>query len=58
MLHPIAMGGIHGGDGYTFQDRYIVCHIAKWIADKTFVRIMPEATGDVDVVFSETGGFM
>jgi hypothetical protein len=51
LLHPMAMGGIHGGGGYSYQDRYIVCHIPAWIADPEFVRIMPEGTGDVDVVF-------
>lgn len=53
LLQPMAMGGLHGGDGYTFQDRYIVCHIPKWLANDNFVRLMPEATGDVDVVFKE-----
>lgn len=51
LVSPQAMGGIHGGDGYTYQDRYIVCNIPKWISDPTFVRLMPEGTGDVDVVF-------
>ncbi len=51
----MAMGGIHGGNGYTFQDRYIVCHIPKWLADPTFVHIMPEATGDVDIVYNNNG---
>jgi hypothetical protein len=53
LISPQSMGGIHGGDGYTFQDRYIVCHIPKWIADEKFVKLMPEGTGDVDVVFAE-----
>ena len=57
LVHSMAMGGIHGGDGYTFQDRYIVCHIPKWIADPNFVRIMPEGTGDVDVVFRKQNHF-
>src|SRR5688572_13054028 len=53
LISPQSMGGIHGGDGYTFQDRYIVCHIPKWILDEKFVKLMPEGTGDVDVVFAE-----
>ena len=53
LLHSMAMGGIHGGQGYTFQDRYIVCHIPKWLSNDNFVRLMPEATGDVDVVYKE-----
>jgi SMODS-associated and fused to various effectors sensor domain len=51
LLHPMAMGGINGGDGYTFQERYIVCHIPKWLSDPRFIRIMYEGTGDVDVVY-------
>ncbi len=51
LVSPQAMGGIHGGDGYTYQDRYIVCNIPKWISDPAFVKLMPEGTGDVDVVF-------
>ena len=53
LVHPMAMGGIYGGDGYTFQDRFIVCTIPKWISDQTFIKIMPEGTGDVDVVFRD-----
>lgn len=53
LLHPKAMGGIHGGEGYTFQDRYIVCHIPKWLSNEDFVRLMPEATGDVDVIYKD-----
>ena len=51
LLSPQAMGGIIGGDGYSYQDRYIVCNIPKWISDPSFVKLMPEGTGDVDVVF-------
>jgi hypothetical protein len=53
LISPQSMGGIHGGEGYTFQDRYIVCHIPIWISDDKFVKLMPEGTGDVDVVFAE-----
>ena len=55
LLHPMAMGGIIGGDGYTFQERYIVCNIPKWLNTPHFVRIMYEGTGDVDIVFEEGG---
>ena len=51
LAQPSAMGGIYGGDGYSYQDRYIVCHVPIWIAQGEFLRIMAEATGDVDVVF-------
>lgn len=51
LLSPQATGGIIGGDGYSYQDRYIVCNIPKWISDPSFVKLMPEGTGDVDVVF-------
>lgn len=53
LIQPTGMGGIYGGGGYSFQDRYIVCHIPKWISDPSFIRIMPEGTGDVDVVYLE-----
>ncbi|OQP67641.1 SAVED domain-containing protein [Niastella populi] len=53
LLHPMGMGGIIGGDGYTFQERYIVCHIPKWLNDLHFVKLMYEGTGDVDVVFEQ-----
>ena len=57
LLSQSAMGGIIGGDGYTFQERYIVCNIPKWLNDPHFVRLMHEATGDVDVVFEESKDF-
>lgn len=50
-LDPIAMGGIIGGNGYAYQDRYIVCHIPLWLANTEFFKIMPEASGDVDVIY-------
>ncbi|MFT3980628.1 MAG: SAVED domain-containing protein [Ferruginibacter sp.] len=53
LISPQAMGGIYGGEGFTFQDRYIVCHIPVWLADPKFVKLMPEGAGDVDVVFAE-----
>lgn len=55
LTSPMAMGGIHGGEGFTFQDRYIACHVAHWINNPYFVRLMPEGTGDVDIVFEEEG---
>ena len=57
LLHSMAMGGIYGGDGYTYQERYIVCHIPKWLTDPQFVRFMYEATGDVDVVYKKEGQY-
>lgn len=57
LLHPMAMGGIIGGDGYTFQERYIVCQIPKWLNTPHFVKIMHEGTGDVDVIFEEEGKY-
>ncbi len=53
LISPQSMGGIYGGDGYSFQDRYIVCHIPKWLSDEKFVKLMPEGSGDVDIVFAE-----
>src|SRR3989338_5950166 len=53
LVQPKGMGGIHGGDGYKFQDGYIVCNIPKWLADPDFLKFMPEGTGDVDVVYKD-----
>lgn len=53
LVSPQAMGGIYGGDGFTFQDRYIVCHIPVWLTDPKFIKLMPEGAGDVDVVFAD-----
>jgi hypothetical protein len=55
LTSPMGMGGIHGGEGFTYQDRYIACHISHWLNDPDFVRLMPEGTGDVDVVFEKDG---
>lgn len=57
LLHPMATGGIFGGAGYTFQDRYIVCHIPRWLTDPNFIRFMSEASGDVDIVFKNGTDF-
>jgi hypothetical protein len=53
LLHPMATGGIIGGDGYTYQERYIVCHVPAWIKNPQFVRFMYEGTGDVDIVYND-----
>ena len=53
LLQPAGMGGIYGGDGYKFQDGYIVCRVPTWMANPNFLRFMPEGTGDVDVVFKD-----
>ncbi|SFP80413.1 dsDNA nuclease domain-containing protein [Parafilimonas terrae] len=53
LLHSVAMGGIIGSNGYTFQDRYIVCHIPKWLSDPQFLHLMNEGTGDVDIVYTD-----
>lgn len=55
LVQPQGMGGIIGGKGYRFQDGYTIYNIAKWIADKSFIKFMPEGTGDVDVVFQIDG---
>ena len=57
LLDSTAMGGIIGGNGYSFQERYIVCQIPKWLNDPHFVRLMHEGTGDVDLVFKESEKF-
>jgi len=52
---PTAMGGIHGGEGFSYQDRYITCHISKWLNEQTFQRLISEGSGDVDVVYHING---
>src|SRR5688572_22365693 len=55
LLRPEAMGGLYGSEGYTFQDRYIACHIAVWLRNPEFVRLMAELSGDVDVAYQKEG---
>lgn len=52
LLQPSAMGGIIGGKGYDFQNRYIACHIPKWLLDGNFNAIFHEGTGDVDLLLT------
>lgn len=46
-----ALGGIHGGKGYNFQDDYIVSRIPYWLAKPSFTRLLKEGVGDIDVLF-------
>lgn len=52
LVSPSGMGGIIGGKGYDFQSRYIACHIPEWLLNGAFSAILPEGTGDVDVLYS------
>jgi hypothetical protein len=51
LVSPSGMGGLIGGKGYNFQSRYIACHVPEWLLDGSFTAILPEGTGDVDVLF-------
>lgn len=52
LLDKESMGGIHGGDGYDFQTRYIACHALEWIArGDELIEALIEGSGDVDVKF-------
>jgi hypothetical protein len=51
LLNDEAMGGIRGGKGYAYQDRYIVCHYPEWSLRQGFDQLFIEGTGDVDLRF-------
>lgn len=51
LLNEEAMGGIRGGKGYDYQDRYIVCHYPEWSLREGFDQLFIEGTGDVDLRF-------
>lgn len=51
LLGDEAMGGIRGGKGYSYQDRYIVCHYPEWSVREGFDQLFIEGTGDVDLRF-------
>ena len=51
LISPTGMGGIIGGDGYSFQERYIVCKIPEWLNNESFRKLMNEGAGDVDVQY-------
>jgi SMODS-associated and fused to various effectors sensor domain len=51
LVSSSGMGGIIGGKGYDFQSRYIACHVPEWLLNGAFTAILPEGTGDVDVLY-------
>jgi len=51
LVSPSGMGGIVGGGGYSYQDRYIACQIPFWLKDSSFASIWIEGYGDVDVTY-------
>ncbi len=51
LLNEEAMGGIRGGKGFDYQDRYIVCHYPEWSLQEGFDQLFLEGTGDVDLLF-------
>lgn len=56
LLSKTQMGGIIGGNGYSFQDGYITSKVPLWLNMPGFRCILPEGTGDVDVQFDATNG--
>ena len=52
LLSKLNMGGIIGGDGYSFQERFIACKIPEWLLMPGFQGVMQEGFEDVDVHFS------
>lgn len=53
LLSPEAMGGIIAGKGFTFQTRYVACHLPLWILEAGFHQMFLEGTGDVDIRYSD-----
>lgn len=51
LVNPQNMGGIVGGGGFDFQNRYIVSHLPKWLLDPNFSQVFHEGTGDVDILY-------
>jgi len=51
LVSSSGMGGIIGGKGYDFQSRYIACRVPEWLLNGAFSAILPEGTGDVDVLY-------
>lgn len=55
LLSKQAMGGLIGGNGYTFQDSYIISRIPMWLSDPNFIQILKEGLGDVEIKFDIDG---
>jgi hypothetical protein len=51
LLDVRSTGGLHGGQGFTVQDRYLARCIPSWLSDPTFTHVQPERTEDIDVWF-------
>lgn len=55
LLSKQAMGGLIGGGGYNFQDSYIISRLPNWLSDSSFIQILKEGLGDVEVRFNIDG---
>lgn len=53
LLDPKATGGIHAGDGFTVQERYLALRIPELLGDSSFTSLQQERAEDVDVWFSD-----
>ena len=51
LLNEEAMGGIRGGKGFDYQDRYTACHYPEWSLKEGFDQLFVEGAGDVDLRF-------
>jgi len=56
MLDPKYIGGVIGGQGYAFQNAYILHRLPDWLADPTFAGLQPEGWEDVEVFFEDEAG--
>jgi hypothetical protein len=55
LLSPEQRGGVTAGEGYNFQDAFIVSQIPAWLADPSFDCLLKEGLGDVEVLFDDYG---
>lgn len=51
LLDARSTGGIHAGDGFTIQDRYLALLVPGWLGDAAFTQFQAERNDDVDVWF-------
>ena len=56
MLHPKYVGGLIGGEGYAFQNTYVLYRLPEWLQDPAFAGFQPEGWEDVEVFFEDQDG--
>jgi tetratricopeptide (TPR) repeat protein len=56
MLDPKYLGGLIGGEGYAFQNAYVLYCLADWLIDPALVGLQPEGWDDVEAFFQDEDG--